>query len=921
MADEQPCGRGRRRGGRVRGQPRRGGDGGVGEDERQPHRRDLEIATQGRRIRELERLLAAARLDVHRDINHETDHFSNSDIGEDGGSDLSLSNGEEEINPCGANFHRRDRGKPHPDEFIDWLHTVERVFDIKNLSDEQKVKLVAIKLKKNASIWWEHIIRQRAREGKTKITSWTKMKNKLMAKFLPVHYRQEAFIDYHSFRQVARYLASLRPEIADVVHLQQYWSYNDVCRLSLKVEGQLKKKTSSSRFTSRVMGNEMGKRVVGSNQTRNPYTSATPNSGTSQNQNSNPSSSRGGATTSKRCYKCQGLGHFAADCPNRQIVTILEEDFGPVFDECGDEVEENVVDQEEITYADSGEALVVRRTLSTVVANEDESWLRHNIFHTKCTCKGKVCNVIIDGGSCENVISATMVSKLSLTTEEHPHPYKLSWFKKGNEVRVSQRCLVNFSIGKKYSDEVWCDVVPMDACHMLLGRPWQFDRKTMHDGYKNTYSFKKDGETIILGPSDIRKESKNQLLSQAEFLAEAQDATNVYALVVVESNECRFDVPHEVKAILDDFADVVPDELPPGLPPMRDIQHCIDFVPGAVIPHKVAYRMNPKEHEELQRQVRELLEKGYIRESMSPCAVLGIRMDPTKVDAILSWPTPTNVHETRSFHGLTSFYRRFIRNFSTLISPITECVKGSTFHWTREAHEAFELLKKKVTEAPVLILPDFDDVFEVHCDASGVGIGGTLNKVVDALSRRQALLSVMQVETVGFEIFKELFDENPRQWDLVLSQAEFAYNRSHNRTTGNTPFEVVSGVNPITPLDLTPLPTTTHFSSSGEAQAQQRVVFKEGDLVWIRLGKERFPAGRFGKLQPRADGPFRVLKRINDNAYKIDLPGTYNVSATFNVADLSPYVTDSEDDEDEENHDVEQDSRANLFQAGEYGAQ
>ncbi|GKC76437.1 aspartyl protease_2 domain-containing protein [Tanacetum coccineum] len=153
----------------------------------------------------------------------------------------------------------------------------------------------------------------------------------------------------------------------------------------------------------------------------------------------------------------------------------------------------------------------------TVVANEDESWLRHNIFHTKCTCKGKVCNVIIDGGSCENVISATMVSKLSLATEEHPHPYKFSWFKKGNEVRVSQRCLVNFSIGKKYSDEVWCDVVPMDACHMLLGRPWQFDHKTMHDGYKNTYSFKKDGETIILGPSDIRKESKNQLLCENSY--------------------------------------------------------------------------------------------------------------------------------------------------------------------------------------------------------------------------------------------------------------------------------------------------------------------------------------------------------------------------------------------------------------------
>ncbi|GKB28436.1 hypothetical protein Tco_0867837 [Tanacetum coccineum] len=75
-----------------------------------------------------------------------------------------------------------------------------------------------------------------------------------------------------------------------------------------------------------------------------------------------------------------------------------------------------------------------------------------------------------------------------------------------------------------------------------------------------------------------------------------------------------------------------------------------------------------------------------------------------------------------------------------------------------------------------------------------------------------------------------------------------------------------------------------------------------------------------GKLQPRAGGPFQVLKRINDNTYKIDLPSTYNVSATFNVADLSTYVTSSADDEDEEIRDVEQDSRANLFQAREHSA-
>jgi hypothetical protein len=76
------------------------------------------------------------------------------------------------------------------------------------------------------------------------------------------------------------------------------------------------------------------------------------------------------------------------------------------------------------------------------------------------------------------VVSQEVVDKLHLKVEEHPHPYTLSWFKKGNEIKVTKRCLVSFYIRKKYFDEVWCDVVPMDACHILLGRPWQYDNST-----------------------------------------------------------------------------------------------------------------------------------------------------------------------------------------------------------------------------------------------------------------------------------------------------------------------------------------------------------------------------------------------------------------------------------------------------------
>ena len=71
-------------------------------------------------------------------------------------------------------------------------------------------------------------------------------------------------------------------------------------------------------------------------------------------------------------------------------------------------------------------------------------------------------------------------------------------------------------------------------------------------------------------------------------------------------------------------------------------------------------------------------------------------------------------------------------------------------------------------------------------------------------------------------------------------------------------------------------------------------IFKPGDLVWVHLRKERFPSKRRSKLAPRADGPFEVLERVNDNAYKVNVPDKMGgVSATFNIGDLSPYMEDS----------------------------
>ena len=65
-------------------------------------------------------------------------------------------------------------------------------------------------------------------------------------------------------------------------------------------------------------------------------------------------------------------------------------------------------------------------------------------------------------------------------------------------MKITRHCLVSFSIGKTYCDELWCDVMKMSACHLLLGRPWMFDRHVQYDGYHNTYSFTNDGYKVAL---------------------------------------------------------------------------------------------------------------------------------------------------------------------------------------------------------------------------------------------------------------------------------------------------------------------------------------------------------------------------------------------------------------------------------------
>ncbi|XP_022549222.1 uncharacterized protein LOC111201466 [Brassica napus] len=591
-------------------------------------------------------------------------------------------------------------GGSQPEDLLDWFVTVEEFIEFKDVPEQKRVPLVTTRFRGHAAAWWSQLKLSRTRRGKEKISSWDKLKKHMRKTFIPYNYESLLLQKFHNIRQgsrsvedysnefyqmltridiqdsedqlVARYIAGLRTQLQTMLHQFDPSSVSEARQRALLVEQQ-------NRYSTNSWNNNSKPHTTTTDETKlsasRDATQTTQNPARATDNNTTHVEGRPSRPNALRCFTCGERGHIQTACPTLGrrglLATETEVTGDPIYDDEDEQLEE--LDEEQVA-GDTGTMLMLRR--NCFAPKTSEAWQRTSLFSSTCTVKGKICRFVVDSGCSANVISEEAVRKLALPSEAHPHPYRLLWMQTGAEVFVSKRTSVTFTIGSFYKDTFYCDIAPMDVSHIILGRPWQYDREVIHNGKTNTHSFIFQGRKITLLPSPEKDlttstsqqqpESKQNLLiiSRAQFELELRASRPIFALVATSPATIQQQpAPPAFLPLLKEFDDLFPTDLPAGLPPLRDIQHQIDLVPNAVLPNRAHYRMSPEEHEELRRQVEDLLNKGYVRESLSPCAVPALLIP--KKDR--SWRMCV---DSRAINKITTCYRFPIPRLDDLLDQI-----------------------------------------------------------------------------------------------------------------------------------------------------------------------------------------------------------------------------------------------------------
>nr|KYP36126.1 Transposon Ty3-I Gag-Pol polyprotein [Cajanus cajan] len=610
---------------------------------------------------------------------------------------------------------------------------VEKIFTCHQVGEERKVPLATLAFQGQVMYWWTTLVKERRLYNDPPIEYWNDLRSAMRRRHIPSYYSRELMDKFQRLQQknmsvekyrqkmelylmragireeerltIARFLSGLNFDIRDRVELLPYRDLDDLVQLCIRVEQHLRKtslKKDKTHSTSYVKKNYKREGQFSKyNSSKNFFKSQEKEKEKEKGKGTITSSSK---SSDIKCFKCLGRGHIASQCPNKKIMILRGQDIYSSHDETNsttssDNEYSDEDHQVENAYPYDGQLLMIRRLLGSQPSESDASQ-RENIFHPR------------------------LVEKLNLTPIPHPKPYQLHWLNEDGDIIVDKQVKVKFSIGN-YEDQVVCDIVPMEACHILLGRPWQFDKRTMHNGLTNEITFTHKEMKFVFHPLSPSKVIEDQVQMKLKREEEKKIVLKCHNLNLEPSS-----LPHGVTQLLKEFDDVFPSEGPKGLPSFRGIEHQIDFVSGASLPNRPAYRKNPQETKEIENQVQELLDKGWVQKTLSPCVVpvllvpkkdgkwrmccdyrtinnitIKYRHPIPRLDDMLDELHGANIfskidlksgyHQIRIKEGdewkiaFKTFYRRFVPNFSTIASPLKELLKKDVpFDWgNKHDHE------------------------------------------------------------------------------------------------------------------------------------------------------------------------------------------------------------------------------------------
>eukprot|EP00253_Pinus_taeda_P020323 PITA_20323 len=514
------------------------------------------------------------------------------------------------------------------DVVLDWISEMDKYFECEEVSEDRRVKFAATKLKGHATLWWDSVQNERKRLNKPPIKTWTRMVAKLKGRFLRRDYQIALHRQVQNFRQRGLIVKEYIEEFY-WVNLRDGYTEDTVERIARYVNG----------LRMEIL-DEIS--ILSPNNTEEAYQSVIKVE-EKINRRQNAQRGRGSTRGRGQSYGRGQTASYSEEASSSRTLGTTEKGDGTREEAAGRP-------QEAENAPETGEALVLHKVLLKLVDESIEQTQWRALFRTICKSQGKCCKMIIDSGSTNNLVSTEMVEKLGLKRLKQPNPYRVSWLQKGHQLLVDEQSEVEFQIG----------------------------RKVTHDGVLNCYKFEKDGVRHTLVPIREEKEAaevnetKALLMSGKQFLKQVENNEINYAVVkktrtVLLQTEIT-DLPIEIQQMLEEFTDIVVDDLPDKLPPKRSISHHIDFIPGANLPNKAAYRMSHKDNEEIRKQVQELLDKGLIRESLSPCAV-PIVLAPKKGG---EWRMCT---DSRAINKITIQYRFPLPRMDDMM----DCLSGATY--------------------------------------------------------------------------------------------------------------------------------------------------------------------------------------------------------------------------------------------------